>query len=139
MSGEANQVLWRGVQPVSGIRGIWPAIDSERVNEHGTKNGAGDVVIYEVPANKILFVSEIQHGVSLMTDQETYSMSEARSVAAGTEFLFSMQRFAKAGQLYCTSSYRPAKELTAGWEIIVTTGHDDLYTYFSFSGWLEDV
>lgn len=138
MGGESNQVKWRGVQPVSGIRGVWPAIDSLRINEAAFKSGDGIVVIYTVPANKILFIAS-----SMLTSLETAAATSncrigVRDASDVNKYFMQYHYYTSVGQLTTSLNNSPALEALAGYDVFVEVGRPELQARGLFWGWLED-
>lgn len=138
MSGEANQVKWRGVQPVSGIRGIWPAIDSDRINKAGYRTTAGTTIIYTVPAGKRLFVPNVTMTTRHTAAGTAYPNVIVRNVADVTEIEVIHHYYTVAGQDTTTQSFQPALEAEAGWDVCLRIHTANTVARAYFFGWLED-
>ena len=138
MTGETNQVLWRGVRPVAGIQGVWPAIGATRVNAEGSEGEGGTSVIYTVPAGKKLFIS-----LSLLTGRlDTIGVQQCyvsvRDAGDVTKFSVSRQFWYAASQQTTPCNYLPALEVPAGWDVCLTSTSANLDVWCGIYGWLED-
>lgn len=138
MGGEPNQVLWRGVQPVSGIQGIWPAIDSVRVNKTASRTDSGTELIYTVPSGKILFIS-----TAALTSRYTGAAGVAASIWVRNDsdvkqYMLPNHYYQAAGQLFGSTPFCPALEALADWDVVVEVVGADLYARGFIHGWLED-
>lgn len=138
MSGEPNQVLWRGVQPVSGIQGIWPAIDSVRVNESASRGGAGDVIIYTVPANKKLFISTINLSSRNNVVQDSTHHVSVRNDSDVEQYKIVYHLHSIVTSFASNHSFLVALEASAGWDVVLTQTLDDTAARAFLFGWLED-
>lgn len=138
MSGEANEVNWRGVQPVSGIRGVWPARNSVRVNESCEVNAAGEVITYTVPAGKILFISTAQMSTRLSADGSYWSHMSVRNVLDVHQYSIFNLVYDIKGQQFGFGTFLPALEVEAGWDVYAASGNDLLDIRANVFGWLED-
>jgi len=138
MGQEPDQIRWRGVQPVAGIRGVWPAIDAERVNESGYTSNANTTIIYTVPASKKLFIDG-DLMTSLLTAVATVS-GKMGVRDAGDVLVYWMQYhyYAAAGQTTVAMPHVPAIEAEAGYDVFVTSGHANMSVRGTIFGWLED-
>ncbi|KKM97803.1 hypothetical protein LCGC14_1164360 [marine sediment metagenome] len=138
MPGETDQVKWRGVRPIDGIRGIWPSIDAVRVYRNGTLNGAGYSIFYTVPVGKILFISDSMLSSKLSADAATFSYLIVRDAGAATKLYLYMFQFQIAGQQSVGTNYIVALECQAGWTVSVRNSAANISSYGVFHGWLED-
>lgn len=138
MGGENNQVVWRGVQPVEGISGIWPSRNAVRVNERGLQSGSGNTIVYTVPANKKLYIGNHALHSRLAADASAYARLFVRDDADDFEYMIAYQLFDKAGQLECHQHYHVALEAEAGWDVVVGTESADIDAYGFIFGFLED-
>jgi len=139
MPGETNEVNWRGVRPVSGVRGIWPARDSVRANVTGSVIGVGESVIYTVPVGKLLFISGVTLGTGLSADGDVRAFAAVRNAADVFQYGLMYHRFMKAGQLNGSQPHFPALEAPAGWYAFITSDSANLSSTCYMFGWLEDV
>ncbi len=138
MSGENDQVLWRGVRPVEGISGVWPARNATRLNKWALQSGAATKTIYTVAAGKTAFVTAgtFTSRLSAVGSQRGYmALLNDSSVL---QYLIVQHLYETAGQLETPLSFMPALEAAAGWEIVITSLHADLDVFGSLFGWLED-
>lgn len=138
MSGEANQVLWRGVQPVSGIRGVWPAIDSVRISETASADGAATAVIYTVPANKVCYISTCILNARMSAEGPAAVHVRVRNVADTDVFWIQELIFQAVDQGVVSASFFPALEAAAGFDIYVRGTSADGWARGTIHGWLED-
>lgn len=138
MTGETDKTRWRGVQPVLGISGIWPARDSVRFADSEKLTGSGSSDFDPVPANKILFISLVLFTSRLSSDQSAGAYLQIYD--EGDNFILNVgvhEYFAK-GQLASTMMFNPALELAAGWYFKVVATHANQITFPLVFGWLED-
>lgn len=138
MSGECNEVNWRGVRPVSGIRGVWPARDSVRIFKNGSIIGLGETVIYTVPAAKLLFISGAELATGLSADADVRSMVSVRDALDAFQYQLFYHRFIVKGQLNNSQNYLPALEVPATWYVEIRSSGAGLNSTCSIKGWLED-
>lgn len=138
MSGEENQINWRGVQPVDGIRGIWPEAASERIYKLGLAAGIVIGNMYTVPGGKVLFISNTMHNARLSADAAGAAFAYVRNVADVTVFYFSYFMFDIAGQIVNSQYHFPALEVQAGYDVCLSNNHANLDSTVTFHGWLED-
>jgi len=138
MAGEPNEVVWRGVRPVSGIRGIWPARDSVRVSPQGSVFAVGVTIIYTVPAGKLLFISGVNLGTGLSADANVRAFVAVRNAADVFQYGLIYHRFVKAGQLNSFPFFSPALEASAGWDAYLNSDSANLSSTCYMFGWLED-
>jgi len=139
MGGEANQVLWRGVQPVEGISGIWPSRNATRVNINGSVSGAAEVIVYTVPANKKLFLSSCGLYTRLAVDASTLARISVRDDEDVFKYIVIYHTYVVKGQIGTGLSFPVALEVEAGWDVTVKSYHASVDANAVFSGWLEDV
>lgn len=138
MAGETNEVNWRGVRPVSGIRGVWPARNSQRAITGGYQAGVGVTIIYTVPVGKLLFIASAYAS----------SRNSAAAVAAGFSFVRNAadvyaypllyHYYTVAGQLSDSASFLPALEVPAGYDVVVQVTAAGIDARCNIFGWLED-
>jgi len=138
MGGEHDQQRWRGIQPVHGIRGLWPAIDSERVNATAAQSGAGTTIVYTVPANKILFIASMFMVSRNAIVQQCGMHAFIRNVADAEVARLCSNYFETAGQQTSPMQYFPAQEAAAGFDVCVLGDKASSAVRLIFGGWLED-
>jgi len=138
MSGEANQVAWRGVQPVAGIRGIWPAIDSVRVNKDGYAAAGATTVIYTVPVGKIFFLASALLTSKFSGAISTYAWLMARTPGDADFLNIVTQYYYVDGQATNVIQHSPALEFAAGYDFVVRTGVGGPIGRAGIYGWIED-
>jgi len=138
MPGEPNEVNWRGVRPVSGIRGVWPARNSVRVNATGSLGAAGITIIYTVPVGKILFTSSVWLTSFRTIQRNDNAYLYVRNVADVEQYRMLQHGWAATGQQSSNLMFRPAVEASAGWDVCITISFDDGYVRAGIHGWLED-
>ena len=138
MGGELNQVRWRGVQPVEGIRGVWPARDSVRINKEATQAGIGNSIIYTVPADKIFFMT--LSGIAAFNSAGAGNEGGVgvRNVTDVHQFYTCFHYFEVQGQASHSHNYFPAIEVPAGYDVYVVSNHANITALGSAFGWLED-
>jgi len=138
VAGEPNPVRWRGVQPVEGIRGIWPARNSTRIHEYGVVVGAGDGVIYTVPSGKIAFIASSQLSANNAAAASTIGRITVRDENDVNVYHIAMLAQGGAGGMEASGSYLPALEVKAGYDVYVNSSHANLTLRGLIFGWLED-
>lgn len=138
MSGEANQVNWRGVQPVAGIRGVWPAIDSVRVNSTVVQVDAGTTIAYTVPAGKILFLTEaVIAGVQAVVQAGLIDI-HVRNVMDVLQYYVNVKYILVVDGFESRRNYFPALEVPAGFDVCITNNLDNITSFGFIYGWIED-
>ncbi len=138
MPGEENQVLWRGVRQVSGVRGIWPARNAERINKNQTRSTSGLSSIYQVPAGKRLFISTATLFSMNQTIQSTYSYLYVRNAAAVTQYMITIHYHEVVENFDTSPQYLPALEAEAGWGVYINNNTNNLKCRGFIFGWIED-
>lgn len=138
MQGEPNQTRWRGVQPVSGIRGIWPARNSLRINKTGTAVAVQSTVIYTVPANKILFISSLFMSVLNSPEQIVEFHAWVEDVDHGERIRLISTYLKDLSTDTSSMAYLPALEAEADWHVHFSCDKANAFGRLIFSGWLED-
>lgn len=138
MAGESDQVRWRGVRPVEGIRGIWPARNATRVDESDDQHEEGTTKIYTVPADKKLFIASAFLGSRLSADGAAWC--ELKMYDSGDNLLYFIytQLMDKAGQMATSQPFIPALEGAAGDYVLLTVPIAPLDARGIIHGWLED-
>jgi len=138
MSGETNQVKWRGVQQVEGISGIWPARNAVRVAEQNVQIDIGTTIVYTVPAEKKLFISNAGISTTLASAVACRGYVAVRDGDDVTKYFVLFQQMYSVGQLTNFMGFVPALEAAAGWDVFVNTDNADLRCRGFVFGWLED-
>ena len=138
MPGEQNQVLWRGVRPVHGIRGIWPDRNATRIYEEATANGVDTVTIYIVPADKILFISNLSFTTRMAIDGSAAPRVYAATGAGALVYRVIYHYYDLAGHQVTTSLFQPALEVIATNKLLLFNNHASCYASGVLHGWLED-
>ena len=138
MSGEENQVKWRGFRPVSGIRGVWPSIDAVRVNQTGFQTAAGTSVLYTVAAGKKLFISQAQLTGRMSASANHLGRLMVVDGAAAQKYWLVSLALTIAGNLSESCNFMPAIELDADWHVDMVNSGGELDLYGAFAGWLEE-
>lgn len=139
MGGETDKVRWRGIQPVYGIRGIWPAVDSVRVNATGAQADTGTTIVYTVGANKRLFISSMFMVSRNVVVQTVGMMAFVRNVGDVEVARLCSNYFVIIGQQTSPMQFIPAVEAEAGYDVCVSSDKDDSAVRLIIGGWLEDV
>lgn len=119
MGGEANQVQWRGVRPVEGISGIWPARDAVRVHAREPNEAEGTVIVYTVPAEKKMYLSNLILSGYQSEAEDTRATVAVRNVGDVIQYYAAEVRLGAAGQLNVPCHFVPALELDAGWDVVL--------------------
>lgn len=139
MAGETDQVRWRGVQPVAGISGLWPAIGAQRVNATDAQSGVGTTIVYTVPANKLLFITSMFMVSRNAIVQQCGMHAFIRNVADAEVARLCSNYFETAGQQTSPMQYFPAQEAAAGFDVCVSGDKNNSAVRLIIGGWLEDV
>lgn len=138
MPGEENQVKWRGVQPVDGIRGVWPGRNATRLLKRGQRQGAGQAIIYEVPVDMLLFISSLDQTTRLSLDGERTAYVGVRNAGGALQSYLGLFYFDIKGQQSLYRTYVPAIEVPAEWDIVINNDAVGTDTSAAIYGWLED-
>jgi len=138
MSGENDQVLWRGVRPVDGIRGIWPERNATRIYANNAAIGSTTTIVYTVPSGKILFIGSGQLSSRASADGEYIAELKVRDGSDDDVFVLLQNWHRISGQMGSMLSYLPALEVAAGDDVVVRSSHANLSTGAMIFGWLED-
>lgn len=138
MSGETNQVVWRGVRPVEGIRGIWPARNAVRINQEATQAGEGNAIVYTVPANKIFFMTTAGMAAFNSAGGGKFAGVGVRNGADAHQIYLCFHYFAAQAEHSHQHRYFPAIEVIAGYDVYVVTDSANITALGMAHGWLED-
>lgn len=138
MAGEPNEVVWRGVRPIAGIRGVWPDIDAVRVIDSAYQAGAGSLIIYTVPAGKILFVTSAFLAARYSGAANAWGAIGVRDALDAHQYWFAMVYIVGANSYNTPLSYFPAVEVPAGYDVYVRSGDALLDANGIINGWIED-
>lgn len=138
MGGEPDKVRWRGVRPVEGISGVWPARNSVRVQTQATMNGLGFVDVYEVPENKKCFISTAALSSMMESANKTWVNFLLEDDEAALQLFVVYHLYVGIGTKFNFANFMPAVEAPAGWKYRVGTGHADAEGRAFLFGWLED-
>lgn len=138
MGGENNQVKWRGVQPVAGIRGIWPAVDAERKIIEQYQSGVGTVVMYTVGAGKLLFISTASLTTRCSGAAAHYVWIVIRNAGDVVQVHVITQYYSVADQITTVIHFTPALEVPAGYDITLDVGNGPFVSRAGVYGWEED-
>ena len=138
MSGEADQVKWRGVRPIAGIRGIWPDVDAVRVHASDFKSGVGQTIVYTVPAGKKLFIANALQSSLETADAQGLASLSVQNQNNIFQYHISVHYFITADAFNTTFNFAVALEAAAGWDVYVESGHANIATRGTIHGWLED-
>lgn len=133
-----SQLQWRGVQPLGGINGVWPDRNAVRVNESALQEGEGLTVIYEVPAEKKLYIGNSGLHARLDRIESAYARMYVRNAEEVTQYFIAYLLFDTMGQSNCHDQFKVALEAEAGWEVIISSGSDNVDANGFIFGWLED-
>jgi len=139
MPGETNEVMWRGVRPVSGIRGVWPERDATRVVEDVSQAGIGTAIIYTIAAGKRLFMSGFSHASRLSANGAYWSKLKVRDDNDTDVYTFNIHYFDIAGQMANGLFLSPALEVIEDYDVVLQSNHATLDTFATIFGWLEDM
>ena len=138
MSGETDQARWRGVRPVAGIQGVWPAIGAVRIQKHGHQTAVGTHLFYTVPDGKKLFISSSLLASKLNVGAEVRCYAYVRDTGDVTQYVLGDNLFTQAGQLSTHSNFFPALEIPAGYDLCLNCSGVNQEARCTVDGWLED-
>ncbi len=138
MSGEPDQVLWRGVRPVDGIRGVWPARNSTRINKSGRQTTGNVLVLYVVPAGKKLFIASSILSCWSDTTSNVRGSLEVTDTALAVLYDIAYILFTDPGMFAVTQQFSPALEAAATDEVRINPSSAGVETFGAIFGWLED-
>lgn len=133
-----NQVLWRGVQPVGGIQGVWPPRDAVRVSTSLSQVGIGTGVLYTVPADKKLFIGTGILSSRLAVAGSRYARMHVVDHVAAMKYTICSHFYDVAGQMSNNMRFFPALELIAAWSVRIYSDHANIDCEGTIHGWLED-
>jgi len=121
------------------IQGIWPALDSVRINKAEPVSGIAVAIIYTVPANNKLFISS---GILASLSDGVAPGVARMGVRNGVDVLqyWLMYHYYRIeGQQVSSLGYVPALEAEAGWDVFVEGRAAGTSARGFFFGWLEVV
>jgi len=139
MGGETDEVRWRGIRPVEGISGVWPARDATRVNVEAYEAAGGVQTVYTVPAGKKAYITSVHLASRQSGTAENRTVVQLFNDLDVAQYIFASHYFDVAGQLSTCNNYFPALEALAGWYIKITVVGAALDTRTFIRGWTEDV
>jgi len=137
MSGEADQVKWRGVRPIDGIRGIWPEQNATRINKSEDQTGIGTTIIYTVPAGQKLYISTAGLCSTQTVNEMGCGILEVRNEADVLQYYLVGHYYDFAGQFTNFVNHFPACEAQAGWDVTVRSYNAAMRARGFIYGWLE--
>ena len=138
MSGEANQVRWRGVRQIVGVDGVWPSANAVRVNATAVQAEGGIVTVYTVPADKKLFIASAFLGSRMSADGSAWSSLRLRDSGDNELYWIYVQLMDKAGQMATSQAFFPALEAAAGDYVYLHVPTAPIDARGIIHGWLED-
>lgn len=138
MAGETDEIRWRGVRPIAGIRGIWPARNATRINKAGYKDGYGTVLIYTVPADKKLFISSVTMASRLAGEAETRALTFVEDADNVELYRMACHLYNFAGQQNCHVVFWPALEANETDRVCMCSYNAEMDVRAYVHGWLED-
>ncbi len=139
MSDESDRVRWRGIRPVDGIEGIWPARNAVRIYKSKGLIGIGTEIIYTVPGSTKLFISASHLASRYSIDGLAFSTMLVRDGSDDLIDYLNRHYYAIKGHQVSDWNHFPAYEVPAGYDICLYSGEADHVSYAFISGWLEDV
>lgn len=134
-----NQVLWRYIQPLAGINGVMPDIDSTRISKHLLNVVNTTSIVYTVPASKTFYMTNawVSSGSAAAALSGCYLFIRNASDVT-TVILMDTYAIANAPVAY-SCNYMPALELPAGYDLCLLSSQGNEYISGGGHGWLEDV
>jgi len=139
MPGETNEVNWRGVRPVEGISGIWPARNATRVQASDYQSGEGSTTIYTVPAGKKLFISTLIFNSQLKVAAQASAIVWVKNGGGVEQYKLVQHYYVVVGDKSEGYNYVPAQEALASWYVEVYCNDANMDARPMIYGWLEDV
>ena len=138
MGGEANEILWRGVRPIEGIRGVWPERNTTRLHAEASRQGTAAAIVYTVPSGKRAFIT-----TSIFTSRLAVAGSQnARlGIRDGSDvhsYWIMNHYYDTEGQQTTAATFMPALEIEADYDVYILNGVADLDSATVLHGWLED-
>lgn len=129
------------VQPVSqgaAIQGIWPAPGSVRIKQSHYVVGVARTVIYTVPGDKRLFISNSQLASGESADADSLIRLQVETGASEFRYYLQIQYYMIAGQQVSGEHHLPALEAAPTWQVVIEGYHANIKGRGKFEGWLED-
>jgi hypothetical protein len=139
MSDLPNQVLWRKAF-IGDLRGFYPKPETAtRIDKYATNAGNATVILYTVPANKLLFVSSAWLAARAAAGSSGVLYFGIRNAAdvLVVYILTIILHVITQGQL--ANQYKPGIEVPAGYDVFTLSTNAALACEAGFSGWLESV
>lgn len=133
-----NELNWRGVRPLTGISGIWPAPNSTRVNASEAISDTGLVIVYTVPANKKLFISTVNLVTRNKAVQDAGHTVIVRNDTDVEQYKIVYHYHSTITGFASNHLFVIALEAAAGWDVVLTNTPDDTTARAFLFGWLED-
>ncbi len=138
MDGEQDKTRWRGVRPVYGISGVWPAIGSVRVFASQSQLILGETEFYTVSAGKRFYISGISLSVRQSVVQSGKGYIRIRNAADVSQYSPMYIGMETAGQIALAQPFFPAIELPELWDVTIKTDIANLAATAMVFGWVED-
>lgn len=138
MSGETDRLKWRGVRPVEGVSGVWPARNATRINKSEFQLGVGITKIYTVIADKKLFMSNAGITSRLSVAVATWARMGVKNVDDGLKYYLFYHYHQPVAAQSSFQLYVPALEALVGDYVFVESNNANLNIRGFVQGWLED-
>lgn len=138
MAGETDQARWRGVQPVEGISGVWPARDAVRVHAAAGLVGLGVIIVYTVPSGKKLFLPFASLHGHLANAATTATRLGVRDSVDAFRYWIFYGYLRIVTQINVFSAFTPALEVEEDEDVYVENLSAELTGRGIIHGWLED-
>lgn len=138
MGGEADQVRWRGIRPVEGIRGVWPARNSVRIAEEAAQVGAGATIIYTVPTGKIFFLTSGGMAAFNSAGGGNTAGVGVRDGDDSHQYSVCFHYFSAQNEVSDSHQFFPALEVPADYDVYAYSNNASVTLLGQAFGWLED-
>lgn len=138
MGGEPDQVRWRGIRPVEGISGIWPARNATRIYVDASRDTLGLTVVYTVPATKKMYLSNLCFASRLTAAANVSTQCYLVNASAGTICRPVYHYYTLQDQMVTQQLFFPALELAVGFQIRIYNEAANILAHAMAQGWLED-
>jgi len=126
------------VTQYAGVKGIWPAADSERINKTMLQEGDGQANIYTVAGDKKMYIASCY-----MTSRETADATGrcwmfVEDASHTLKSTLMVHYYTIAGQQSGPRQFVPAIEADPTDIIVIASSHDNVLARGIIDGWLED-
>lgn len=127
------------MQPVSDIQGIWPSATAERIYATNSLSASDTAILYTVPANRKLFISNGILTSRNLILQVASSVVFVRNAEDDEAYRMLAHYFSLKGQECNQHNFFPALEATAGFDVCMRNLQGNFFSRATIFGWLEVV